>query len=76
MNGKLITWLDVERQLKRVSNNKTQYPDFIHAVYCYSSGMEIEYSGELLDTFEWLGSAFGKSISFVGEPYIRLDLNK
>lgn len=60
MDGKLITWLDVERQLKRVSNNKTQYPDFIHAVYCYSSGMEIEYSGELLQTLEWLGTSFGK----------------
>lgn len=76
MNGKLITWLDVERQLKRVSNNKTQYPDFIHAIYCYSSGMEIEYSGELPDTLKWLDFAFGKSISLVGEPYIRLDLNK
>ncbi|MEG6001115.1 ParA family protein [Enterobacter hormaechei] len=76
MDGKLITWLDVERQLKRVSNNKTQYPDFIHAVYCYSSGMEIEYSGELLQTLEWLGTSFGNKISFVNEPYIRFDLNK
>jgi len=76
MNGKLITWLDVERQLKRVSNNKTQYPDCIHAIYCYSSGMEIEYSGELIPTLEWLGNAFGKNIAFVEEPHILFDLNK
>ncbi len=76
MDEKLITWLDVERQLKRVSNNKTLYPDFVNAVYCYSSEMEIEYSGELLQTLEWLDSTFGRNFSFVDKPYIQLDLNK
>ncbi len=76
MDEKLITWLDVERQLKKVSKNKTNYPDFIQAVFCYNSSMEIEYSGELLSILEWLGSIFGRKLSVVGQPYIRLDLNK
>ncbi|RMA10210.1 hypothetical protein [Klebsiella pneumoniae] len=76
MDEKLITWLDVERQLKKVSKNKTNYPDFIQAVFCYNSSMEIEYSGELLSILEWLGSIFGRKLSVVGQPNIRLDLNK
>ncbi|MEM8313833.1 hypothetical protein Q4R83_18915, partial [Morganella morganii] len=37
-----ITWLDIERKVKRNFKFKNKIEN-ITAIYCYSSGMEVEY---------------------------------
>ncbi|NEM19258.1 hypothetical protein G3V96_31540, partial [Escherichia coli] len=40
--AEFITWLDIERQVKREFKFKNALKNF-KAIYCYSSGMEVEY---------------------------------
>ncbi|HCC6312310.1 TPA: hypothetical protein M6A35_004733, partial [Citrobacter freundii] len=43
--AEFITWLDIEREVKRKFKFKNKLKN-IKAIYCYSSGMEVEYINE------------------------------
>ena len=62
---RLLTWLDVERTLKQVTQLWTQLPEGVHEVECYHDGMDISHSIPELFVKQWLEGVFGKSFSSV-----------
>ncbi|WP_145569519.1 KGGVGR-motif variant AAA ATPase [Yersinia mollaretii] len=71
---KLLTWLDVERKIKKHSNNKTEYIGEIGAIYCYVNEMEIEYFGDIRNVISWVGDIFGRSFINEDSSYIKFDI--
>ncbi|MEY4980049.1 MAG: hypothetical protein RLZZ352_2319 [Pseudomonadota bacterium] len=61
LSERLLTWLDVERQLKQRTALWTKLPEGIHAVHCFSDGMDIEHSAPLQIVHNWLLAIFGKA---------------
>ncbi|HEP1044562.1 TPA: ParA family protein [Serratia marcescens] len=60
--AKFITWLDVEREVKRKFKYKKGF-DNIKAIYCYSSGMEVEFVNNKEAAISDLQEMFNDSIS-------------
>ena len=60
---RLLTWLDVERTLKQVTQLWTHLPEGVHAVECYHDGMDISHSVSEDTVKQWLAGVFGKSFS-------------
>lgn len=60
--AKFITWLDVEREVKRKFKYKKGF-DNIKAIYCYSSGMEVEFVNNKEAAISDLQEIFNDSIS-------------
>lgn len=59
-NIALLTWLDVERRLREVTQDFNKLPEFINRIDCYSECLEINVSNkEKLN--EWLNEVFGNS---------------
>lgn len=56
---RLLTWLDVERQLKLTTALWTQFPEGVHAIDCFADGMEIRHSIEATAVDVWMSSVFG-----------------
>lgn len=60
-SNRFITWLDIERKLKKETNLWTQLPQGIHSINCYHHGMEIMHSNSKQDVVNWLEKIFGKT---------------
>lgn len=56
-----ITWLDIEREVKRKFKFKNKLEN-IKAIYCYSSGMEVEYINDKELAISDLNEIFNDSI--------------
>lgn len=56
---RLLTWLDVERLLKQRTALWSQLPLGVLAVDCFSDGMEIHHTVEILQVHDWLTRLFG-----------------
>ncbi|EAB2749161.1 ParA family protein [Salmonella enterica] len=59
--AEFITWLDIEREVKRKFKFKNKLKN-IKAIYCYSSGMEVEYINEKELAISDLNEIFNDSI--------------
>ncbi|HDS8999872.1 TPA: ParA family protein [Escherichia coli] len=57
--AEFITWLDIEREVKKKFKNKFKN---IKAIFCYSSGMEVEYINEKELAISDLNEIFNDSI--------------
>ncbi|RYD72246.1 MAG: ParA family protein, partial [Sphingobacteriales bacterium] len=60
---RLLTWLDVERVIKNVTQLKSKMPKGIKSIDCYHDGMDILHFDEEQIVDEWLINIFGKSFS-------------
>ncbi|QDQ28585.1 AAA family ATPase [Chitinimonas arctica] len=58
---RLLTWLDIERMLKRCTVLWTQLPPGVQSVDCFASGMEVRYFSETEKIDEWLSLVFGQA---------------
>lgn len=58
---RLFTWLDVERLLKQTTALWTQFPDGVHAIDCFSDGMEIRHTADVTAVDNWMVSVFGQA---------------
>jgi len=56
---RLLTWLDVERLLKKRTALWTQMPVGVQSVDCFASGVEIRHSAPIDQVDEWLLNVFG-----------------
>jgi hypothetical protein len=54
-----LTWLDVERLLKQTTSLWTQFPDGVHAIDCFSDGMEIHHTVDATVVDKWMIGIFG-----------------
>ncbi len=64
--AQLLTWLDVERQLKVETDNYTRFEASISSIHCFADGAEIEFSeGNITNVHSWLKKIFGHS--FLGD---------
>ena len=61
LSKRLLTWLDVERLLKQRTALWTTLPEGIHAVHCFSDGMDIDHSAPLQVVHAWLSEVFGSA---------------
>lgn len=62
MAGHLLTWLDVERLLKKYTALWTRFPQCIVGVDCFADGMEIRHTpGSAHDVDAWLDKVFGRA---------------
>jgi len=61
LSKRLLTWLDVERLLKQRTALWTTLPEGIHAVHCFSDGMDIDHSAPLQVVHAWLSEMFGSA---------------
>lgn len=59
--AEFITWLDIEREVKRKFKFKNKFKN-IKAIFCYSSGMEVEYINEKELAISDLNEIFNDSI--------------
>lgn len=59
LTERLLTWLDVERLLKQRTILWTHFPDGVHAIDCFSDGMEIHHTAEVAAVDDWMVSVFG-----------------
>lgn len=59
--AEFITWLDIERQVKRKFKFKSELKN-IKAIYCYSSGMEVEYINDKELAISDLNKIFNDSL--------------
>lgn len=55
----LLTWLDVERILKKNTSLWSLMPEGILSIECFSDGMEVYHSNEDAEVDVWLSSIFG-----------------
>lgn len=57
--ARLLTWLDVERLLKHATALWSKLPEGLHAIDCFSDGMEIRHAAhdEIVD--DWMSEVFG-----------------
>lgn len=60
---RLLTWLDVERTLKQLTQLWTHLPEGVHAIDCYHDGVDISHSSSEEAVKSWLQVVFGKSFS-------------
>ena len=60
---RLLTWLDVERILKKTTWLWSRLPVGVHSVDCYYDGMDIAHSSDEVRVHQWLQSVFGKAFS-------------
>ncbi|QGX41030.1 ParA family protein [Permianibacter aggregans] len=58
---RLLTWLDIERQLKQRTSLWNCMPEGISLIDCFVSGMEVHHSCPEADVKEWLAEIFGSS---------------
>lgn len=58
---RLLTWLDVERSLKKHSALWSQLPAGVLSVDCFASGMEIRYVAGADPVDDWLSQVFGNA---------------
>lgn len=61
----LLTWLDVERRLREITQGFFHFPEYIVSIDCYAEGAEImltdsKHEAELHD---WLAKHFGNSLN-------------
>ncbi|HAM3813669.1 TPA: ParA family protein [Escherichia coli] len=59
--AEFITWLDIEREVKKKFKFKNKFKS-IKAIFCYSSGMEVEYINEKELAISDLNEIFNDSI--------------
>ncbi|MCQ6632473.1 ParA family protein [Escherichia coli] len=59
--AEFITWLDIEREVKKKFKFKNKFKN-IKAIFCYSSGMEVEYINEKELAISDLNEIFNDSI--------------
>lgn len=57
---RLLTWLDVERQLKQATHRWSRMPENIVAVDCFDSGMDIYHNADESLADNWLTEVFGR----------------
>lgn len=60
---RLLTWLDVERVLKRKTQLWTCLPAGVHSFDCYHDGMDVAYSSDPEGVLSWLRQTFGNAFS-------------
>lgn len=71
-----ITWLDVEREMKKNFKFKKDF-HHIKSIYCYSSGMEIEFISDKNLAIEELNKIFGDSLIKNNDEYsLQLDIGE
>lgn len=58
-----LTWLDVERRLKKFTALWSQLPEGVQSIDCFSDGMEIRHADEASHVHSWLASVFTHSYS-------------
>lgn len=58
---RLLTWLDVERSLKKHSALWSQLPAGVLSVDCFASGMEVRYVTGTESVDDWLSQVFGNA---------------
>lgn len=58
MTTKLMTWIDVQRELKKATFNKAHLVDHIISLDCYSDTLEVEYYGDVAIAKAWLKGIF------------------
>lgn len=68
----LLTWLDVERVIKKETNNFTILPDSISNIDCYSDGMDVEYKSDLDAAKDWICSILPSDVLADGDFIIKL----
>jgi len=61
-NDIFLTWLDIERQFKRDTENHSQYPKGVESVRCYPDAAEIAFS-EREPVLQWLEELFSNAWS-------------
>lgn len=64
---RLLTWLDVERALKKVTQSWGVLPAGVEMVDCYSDGMDISHTGDENLVKEWLVGIFGRAFDPITE---------
>ncbi|WP_199063918.1 hypothetical protein, partial [Serratia sp. ASV30] len=75
MKTKYITWLDVEREVKRNYKFKNE-GNIVTAIFCYSSGMEVEYCGSREKAIDELKSIFKSALIEANDEFsISLEIN-
>lgn len=57
---RLLTWLDVERQLKLRTRRWSDLPEGVVAVDCFASGMDVYHTGDEAVVDAWLTEVFGR----------------
>lgn len=57
---RLLTWLDVERQLKQATSRWSRMPENIVAADCFDTGMDIYHSADESVVDNWLSEVFGR----------------
>lgn len=63
MAERLLTWLDVERLLKKATELWSILPAGVHGIDCFPDGMEILHSAEAEVVDEWMSNLFGHAYS-------------
>jgi len=70
----LLTWLDVERRLREITNGFCNFPPYMVSINCYADGAEITLTdgGHENELHEWLAKHFG---NFLDEHENTLNFN-
>ncbi|MGK3143736.1 KGGVGR-motif variant AAA ATPase [Pantoea sp. C2G6] len=59
MKNKLLTWIDVEREIKKFNLSHPELKEYIVKVDCYSDAVEVQYRGDVANVKLWIGNIFG-----------------
>ncbi|MBS0425010.1 MAG: ParA family protein [Proteobacteria bacterium] len=61
----LVTWLDIQRRFRQMTNGFNNFPEFVTAIDCYSDGAEITLTDDkFIDELHlWLGNGFGNALN-------------
>lgn len=59
MKKKLLTWIDVEREIKKFNIINSDVKDYIVKVDCYSDALEVQYRGDIANVKVWMEGVFG-----------------
>jgi len=57
----LITWLDVKRRFREMTNGFNEFPDFIVDISCHFDGTDLTVTEDNSKLSEWLSKGFGHS---------------
>ncbi len=70
---RLLTWLDVERTLKQLTQLWTHLPEGVHAIECYHDGVDISHSATEDAVKNWRNQTQHRATQRAGRDHIFAD---